>query len=93
MKRRTTLSILIAMVLLVVTSFVVYAAFTVEEPFAGDVGYHKIENQTLDRDVSNAISFTEPGEEKEIKLTLENEDSRPYAYNYQITTTETISDS
>jgi len=64
MKRRTTLSILIAMVLLVVTSFVVYAAFTVEEPFAGDVGYHKIENQTLDRDVSNAISFTEPGEEK-----------------------------
>ena len=44
MKKRTILSILTSLVLLVVTYFVVYAAFTVNGPYAGDIGYHEINN-------------------------------------------------
>ena len=93
MKKRTILSILTSLVLLVVTSFVVYAAFTVNEPYAGDIGYHEINNASLSRDITNSISFTEPGQEESIVITLTNNDTKSYAYSYNLTTTETINES
>ena len=93
MKRKTTLSILIAMVLLVVTSFVVYAAFTVEEPFAGDVGYHEITDSIISSPTEKvSVSFTQVGQQVSNSYTLTNNDTKDYAYDYIITTNEVITD-
>ena len=87
MKRRTTLSILIAMIILVVTSFVVYAAFTVEEPFAGDVGYHEITltDTNLTATVPSDLSFTTPGEQVSFKYSLNNSSTKAYNYYFTLT--------
>ncbi len=85
MKRRTTLSILIAMVLLVVTSFVVYAAFTFTTKTVSNINNFEIsfsdDNQKITSPESLSSTFSKAGDYQEFEFTIQNNTSEIISYD------------
>ena len=92
MRKRLSYSILVILSLILVSSFVVYAAFVMTHNYEADINYHEItiDNSVLTtQTISDDLVFNEPGDKVEIAYTLSNNDSRNYQYYYTITTSAT----
>ena len=78
-------SIFIAILLVLVCSITVYAAFTFSTRYSTNVTVGKVENATLTGPTTNVnVTFNNPGDSVTHAYSLANNDSKAYAYYYEL---------